>query len=167
MRTDAKTALAILGLFLLSPALSRANTPAEQNRADTERFQYPLRVDTRRMDPSERVKLSVRKAEANPSLRNRWSLKAHQPPSPEAIQVDNLAMKIISDLGQDGEFADKPILLKVRSVNGNVVLEGVVNSAVERKQIEEKARRMNGVRSVQNRLRVKSSEKDLAAAATR
>lgn len=71
-------------------------------------------------------------------------------------ETDNLAMRILADLGKDESLAASPVWLKVRSLNGNVLLEGIANNREEKKRIEGKVRRIRGVKSVQNRMSVRS-----------
>ena len=106
--------------------------------------------------PSERIRANTLKAQENPSLRGRW-IPEFYTPSRETYVTDNLAMKILSELKSQGVFAQSPVHLKVKSMQGRVTLEGTATSAAERQTIEAKVRRMEGVRAVDNRLGVRAS----------
>lgn len=78
-----------------------------------------------------------------------------------SLRVDNLPQEILSKLRTDEDLADRPMKIKVSSQNGRVVLEGVVNEEAERNLVTRKVARMEGVKKVDNRLKVKTSNADL------
>ena len=120
-----------------------------------------FRQDDRSLTPNERIQQSELKAQQNPSLRGRWNLKSRQAPSEESFINDNLAEKILSNFREDETISKLSVKLKISSVSRVVTLSGVVNNAGERSLIEEKVSKMEGVQKVVNRLKVKTSDKDL------
>ena len=117
-------------------------------------------ISDKNLTPSERVRFNAQKAQASPSLRGRWDEEALGPASSAAYVADNLAIRILSDFNKDEELSKVPLLLRVRSFNGVVTLEGIVNSIGEKGLIERKVRSMDGVKKVENHLRVKTSNQD-------
>ncbi len=80
------------------------------------------------------------------------------------IRMDeNLSMRILKSLKQDSDMASRALNLKVTSKNGAVVLSGVVNDAAERELVKRKVSAVDGVKSVENKIRVKRSDKELLA----
>lgn len=73
----------------------------------------------------------------------------------------NLSMRVLADLEKDPELASRVMRISVKTKDGAVTLEGVVNNAEEKALIETKVKRMDGVKSVRNKLRVKRSNKEL------
>ena len=111
--------------------------------------------------PEEQIKANAEKAKEYPPLREgRWDPKGWTPATLSG-EPDNLAMKIIDNLNNDETLSKKPISLKVKSKNGAVTLEGVVNDALEKSLIHSKVQAMQGVGSVDNQLQIKTSDKDL------
>ena len=119
------------------------------------------RVDERRLSPYEQVKLNAERAKADPTLRAKWNSKGWTPASVTALRVDNTPQDILSELRQDPDLADRPMKIKVSSQNGTVALEGVVNDSEERELVAGKVSRMEGVKKVENHLKVKTEESDL------
>ena len=113
------------------------------------------------MTPSERIRENVSKAQDNPLLRGRWNRKSHEPASEQATVNDNLPQRILSNFRSDPELAELAVRLKVRSEKGMVILEGVVNNADERDLIGRRVSRMEGVKKIDNRLTIKTSNQDL------
>ena len=118
-------------------------------------------VNYRPLTPEERVKANEMKAQENPSLRNRWDPRASEPASVTSLGTDNLALRVISDLNRDETISKIPVSLKVSSKQGTVTLGGVVNNDRERTLIQEKVSQMSGVKKVENRLKIKTSNQDL------
>ena len=118
-------------------------------------------VSYRSLTPGERVKANEKKAQENPSLRNRWNPKALEPASVTTLGTDNLALQVISNLNRDETISKIPVSLKVSSKQGTVTLGGVVNNDRERTLIQEKVSQMSGVKKVENRLKIKTSNQDL------
>ncbi len=77
------------------------------------------------------------------------------------LRVDNLPQEILSKLGSDKDLADRPMKIKVSSQNGWVALEGFVNDEAERDLVSRKVARMEGVKRLDNRLKIKTSNADL------
>ena len=77
------------------------------------------------------------------------------------LQKPVIPQAILSRLRQDKDLADSPMKIKVSSQNGVIVLDGFVNNKAERNLVSEKVSRMEGVRKVENRLEVKTSDRDL------
>ena len=127
----------------------------------TESTQNAFRQDERSLTPTERIRLSERKVQENPSLRGRWTPKSRQPASEGSGISDNLAEKILSNFREEEELSKIPAYIKVKSQSGTVVLEGVVNSENEKELITDKVGKMEGVKKVVNELKIKSSDKDL------
>ncbi len=118
-------------------------------------------VNYRPLTPEERIKANEVKVQENPSLRNRWNPKAWEPASVTSLGTDNLALQVISNLNQDETLSKTPVSLKVSSKQGIVTLNGVVNNDNERTLIQEKVSQMSGVKKVENRLKIKTSNQDL------
>ena len=113
------------------------------------------------LTPQERLRINALKAKDNPSLRGRWNPKSYELATQASYIADNLAMQILSSLRTDETLSRRPMLLKIRSKNGTVALEGVVNDDAEKSLIEEKVSRMDGVKKIENRLKVKTQDRDL------
>ena len=104
--------------------------------------------------PEERLKVNTQKAAENPSLRGRWDRLSRMPASEGALLVDNLAQRILENFRKDEELANIPALIKVRSHNGTVTLEGTVPTPAEKALIESKVSRMEGVKKLESHLKV-------------
>ncbi|OIO37591.1 MAG: hypothetical protein AUJ72_04255 [Candidatus Omnitrophica bacterium CG1_02_46_14] len=120
-----------------------------------------VQQDERALTPNQRIVESEKKVQANPGLRDRWNRLSRQPASEGSFVNDNLAQKILSNFREDEEISKLPIKLKVASSRGVITLSGVVNSADERALIEEKVSKMEGVKKVITKLKIKASDKDL------
>ncbi len=118
-------------------------------------------VNYRPLTPEERLRANEVKAQENPSLRNRWNPGASQPALITSYGNDNLALQVISNLNRDETILKTPVSLKVSSKQGTVTLNGVVNDDHERTLIQEKVSQMSGVKKVENRLKIKTSNHDL------
>ncbi len=127
----------------------------------TESTRNEFRQDPRGLTPNQRIQRNELKAELNPDLRGRWNPKSRQPASEGSYQTDNLAEKILANFKEDEELAKIPAKLKVSSVNGAVTLDGFVNNEDERNLIEDKVKKMEGVKKVINQLKIKTSNQDL------
>ena len=112
------------------------------------------------LTPSERIKENVQKVKDDPSLRGRWDPRYYTK-SAAAAQNDNLALKILDNIREDAQLSKLVVRLKIRSFKGKVALDGFVNNEAERSLIARKVRGMNGVKEVQNHLKIKTSDKDL------
>lgn len=118
-------------------------------------------VNYRPLTPEERIKANETKVQENPSLRNRWNPKGWEPASVTSVATNNLALEVISNLNRDETLSKTPVFLKVSVKQGMVTLAGVVNDENERTLIQEKVSQMSGVTKVENRLKIKTSNRDL------
>ncbi|GEM_PF-2430193 len=155
-----KTKKLLSGILFAAGLLAFGSASAEQDLPnDVSRALH--QSDQRRLPPYEQVRLNAKRVEADPNLRNKWDSKAHRPASVMNLRVDNLPQGILSKLGSDEDLADRAMKIKVSSQNGTVVLEGVVNDEAERGLVVRKVARMEGVKEVDDRLKIKTSNADL------
>lgn len=115
------------------------------------------------LTPDQRVQQNSAKVELNPSLRGRWNPKAQEPASEKYLPGDDLPQKILVSLRDEESLKDSPILLDVKSAGRKVTLEGIVNDEAQRDLIERKAKEA-GASSVENRLKIKTSDQELIQA---
>lgn len=141
-------------LLVFGPALAGQDLPEDVSRVSQ-------RSDQRRLPPYEQVRLNAKRVEADPSLRNKWDPKARRPASVTSLRVDNLPQEILSKLATDKDLADRAMKIKVSSQKGLVVLEGVVNDDTEKNLVARKVAGMEGVKKIDNRLKIKASNSDL------
>ena len=127
----------------------------------TESTKNTLSQDQTHMTPRERIQQSEKKVVENPDLRGRWDPKSHEPASEGSAIADNLADKVLSTFREDEALSKIPANLKVSSSRGVVTLEGVVNNVDEKSLIENKVSKMEGVKKVENHLKIKTSDQDL------
>ena len=153
-----KSALLVLALGLLWVAPLFAKTKSFMT---SESAKNVFRQDETNRTPRERIRLSEQKVRENPLLRGRWNHKSHELASEGSTVNDNLTEKILSNFRQDQVLAKIPAKLKVSSSRGVVTLDGVINNADEKALIEGKVSQMDGVKKVENHLKIKTSDKDL------
>lgn len=111
------------------------------------------------MTPRERIEtMSVRTGLAE---RTKDYPPRLETPFDGAIADPSLSQGILKAIQTDPELSERPLKLKVSVVNGAVRLEGVVNDAAERRLVVERAKAAAGVRRIDDRLRVKKSDRDL------
>ena len=149
----------VAAVFFTASLATPSVWAAEELPQDVSRNTH--RVDERRLPPSERVRLNAERAKADPTLRAKWDSKGWTPASVTSLRIDNMPQDILSRLRQDPDLADRPMKIKVSSKDGAVALEGVVNDGKERELVARKVSRMEGVKKVENRLVVKSTDEDL------
>ena len=150
-----------LGVLMFLMSVSVVFAGGKKEFITSESTRNVFRQDERSMTPSDRIRRSELKVQQNPSLRGRRNSKSRQPASEGSILNDNLSTKILADFREDETISKIPAKLKVSSTSGVVTLDGVVNNADERSLIEEKVSAMTGVKKVVNRLKIKTSDRDL------
>ena len=117
--------------------------------------------DERLLTPRERIRINAVKGIENPSLHGRWNPKEWQPASSAAFLSDDLPQRVLGQFRTDPELSEVAARIKVHSSGGNVVLEGVVNSAADKELIERKVSAMDGVKKLDSQLRIKKSDKEI------
>ena len=150
-----------LSVLIFSLALPAAFAGGKKEFITTESTQNVFRQDENILTPNDRIRRSELKVQQNPSLRGRRDPKSRQPASEGSALNDNLANKILADFREDETISKIPAKIKVSSASGVVTLDGVVNNAGEQSLIEERAGKIEGVKKVVNRLKVKTSDQDL------
>jgi osmotically-inducible protein OsmY len=121
---------------------------------------FAAEIPTDDPTPRERVEENMTKLEKNPALRGRSNPKERQPASAESQPSDVSTEKILQILQNDEKLKDSAFKIKVTAKNGVVKLEGVVNNEEEKALIGEKAM-IEGVKSVENGLTIKTDDKSL------
>ncbi len=107
------------------------------------------------LTPSDRIRYNAERAKENPDLKGRWDPKYYVR-SERAARSDNMAMEIISHLQKDGISSERPAHLKIKSYQGNVILDGTARTAEDRALYESKIRAIPDVKSVENNMKVGS-----------
>lgn len=153
-----KSALLVLALGLVWVAPSFAET---RSFMTSDSAKNVFRQVEGNLTPRERIQLSEQKIQENPTMRGRWNHKSRELASEGSTVNDNLAEKVLADFRQDEALAKIPVKLKVSSSRGVVTLDGVVNNTDEKTLIEGKVSQMDGVKKVENHLKIKTSDKDL------
>lgn len=142
----------------LAVFLACAPAFAQTGRLDDMRSSDPSldleRVNSKNLTPSERIRLNALKAQRFPELRGRWDPSYHEAASMDTAPVDNLAQAILEHFRSDPGLSEQAVWLKVTTLRGDVTLEGYAADAGQRDLISDKVARMDGVRSVDNRLRI-------------
>ncbi len=143
-------AAAVAAAFAL-PAFAQTSTPSAQERAENrEKVQDKLPGSSERAQNREKVNEKLPTADERAKNRDKVSTGASNAA---------LTTKVKSALAKDGG-ARTMTNINVDSEKGVVTLKGKVDSAELKKKAEEIAKKVDGVKSVKNQLRVEAPKKD-------
>jgi osmotically-inducible protein OsmY len=121
--------LFVLGMFLLSPITS----------ADTQTSAQPDNTEINQRDRSSNSEVTAESQKNNRS---------------DVEITRQIRQKIV----KDDSLSSNAHNVKIITQNGNVVLKGPVQSSAEKSKIEREAQNVAGVKSIQNKLEIKSEQ---------